>query len=139
MTNVPTYRSFPGLRERWRRAMRNLRSKTELAALPREDLRAIAHDVGMSESELRSLGCGHPGHSQLMPERMRQLGVDPDFVAKAHAATYRDMARVCANCGSWRQCARDLEKGDVQTGMDGYCGNAPTIDAFTVDSRIAAK
>ncbi len=139
MSNIPTYRSFTSLRERWHRAMRNLRSKRELAALPADDLRAIAHDVGMSELELRSLRCGHPGPSELMPERMRQLGVDPVYLANAHAATFRDMARVCANCGSWRQCARDLEKGDVQAGMNSYCANTPTLDALSVDSRVAAE
>ena len=139
MTNVHTHRTFRSLREQWQRVMRNMRSERELEALPPEELRSIAQDVGISESELRSLHSGHPGPSELMPERMRQLGLDPVFVASAHAATFRDLARVCANCDSWRQCARDLEKGDVQAGMNRYCANTPTLDALAVDPRLAAE
>jgi hypothetical protein len=138
MTNLSTHGAFAGLRDQWRRFVHDRRARAELAALAPGELRAIAQDIGVSEPELRSLHCDHPGPSELMPERMRRLGLDPEFVAHAHPATYRDMSKVCAACASWRRCARDLEKGDLQAGMEGYCGNALTIDALLADGRSAA-
>jgi hypothetical protein len=138
MTKSSTHRTFGGLRDQWRRFVHDHRTKAELAALAPGELRAIAQDIGVSEPELRALRCDHPGPIELMPERMRRLGLDPEFVATAHPATYRDMEKTCAACGSWRRCARDLEKGDVQAGMEGYCSNALTIDALLVGGRSAA-
>jgi hypothetical protein len=137
MTHAATYQPFAGLRDRWRQFVRNRRSRAELAALPPRDVGAIARDIGMSERELRSLRCTNPRHGELMPERMRQLGIDPEFVAQAYPATYRDMTRVCAGCSSWRRCVADLDKGDVEEGMKGYCSNAVTMDALLVDRRVA--
>jgi hypothetical protein len=74
-----------------------------------------------------------------MPARLRQLGIDPAFVKYARTATYRDLVRVCATCKSWRQCARDLARGDVQAGMHSYCLNAPTIEPLIVDWPERAK
>jgi hypothetical protein len=71
-----------------------------------------------------------------MPERLRQLGLDPAYVEQALPATYRDLQRVCAACKAWRGCLQDLDSNDVQAGMNGYCLNASTIDALTVDRPI---
>jgi Family of unknown function (DUF6455) len=135
MTQVSTDQSFAGLRGRWRRFVRNLRSRAELAALPQGDVGAIARDIGMSEPGLRALRSVNPRYTDLMPERMRQLGLDPKFVAQTEAATYRDMANVCAGCGAWRRCARDLDRGDAEAGMNTYCSNTLTMDAFIADRR----
>jgi hypothetical protein len=104
----------------------------ELAACPSSELQRIAQDVGLSGGDLKSLACGHAGPSELMPKRLQALGLDPAFFKYARTATYRDMERVCGTCKSWRRCARDLGKGDVQVGMQSYCLNAVTIDALTI-------
>jgi len=74
-----------------------------------------------------------------MPERLRQLGIDPAYVKIARTATYRDLERVCVSCSSARRCARDLANGDAQTGMASYCLNAPTIDCLIVDRPVTGK
>jgi hypothetical protein len=74
-----------------------------------------------------------------MPARLRALGIDPAFVKHARTAAYRDLERVCTTCKSSRQCARDLARGDAQTGMDSYCLNAPTIDSLTIDWPLRAE
>jgi hypothetical protein len=76
-------------------------------------------------------GCSHPGPDELMPQRLKQLGLD--YVRVALTATYRDLERVCATCRAWRCCVRDLANGDVQAGMSSYCLNAFTIDTLTID------
>jgi hypothetical protein len=68
-----------------------------------------------------------------MPQRLREVGIDPDYLKAANRAAYQDMQRVCATCQDWQTCAHDLDKGDVQTGMDTYCLNAPTIDALCLE------
>ena len=125
------------LHGRWQRALDRYRSMAELAACPPSELHRIAEDVGLSDGALKSLACSHPGAGELMPKRLQELGLDPAYFRYARTAAYRDMERVCGTCKSWRRCARDLAKGDVQAGMQGYCLNAPTIDALTIDHMEA--
>jgi hypothetical protein len=68
-----------------------------------------------------------------MPERLEQLGLDPEFVRHAEPDLFRELERVCASCTAWHRCKQDLARGDVQAGMDSYCLNAARIDALTVD------
>ena len=93
----------------------------------------MTQDIGLSPTTLWSLKCSHPGPSQLMPQRLKQLGLNSDYVQVALTATYRDLERVCTTCKAWRSCARDLANDDVQVGMSSYCLNAFTIDTLTVD------
>jgi hypothetical protein len=121
------------LRDTWQRLRDNHAALAELAACPPGELHRAACEVGIGDGGLRSLARTHPGPSDLMPQRLEQLGLDPAFLKIEHTATYRDMQRVCGTCRGWRRCARDLAKGDVESGMGGYCLNAATIDALTVD------
>jgi hypothetical protein len=125
------------LHGRWQRALHRHRSIAELAACSPSELHRIAEDVGLSDGDLKSLACSHAGPTELMPKRLQALGLDPAYFRYARTAAYRDMERVCGTCKSWRRCARDLAKGDVQAGMQGYCLNAPTIDALTIDCMEA--
>ena len=120
------------LQAAWGRLQQHRRSVVELAACPPEELRRIAREVGVSERELRALDSNTKGPTELMPERLRQLGLDPEFLRRDDTAVYRDLERVCARCKSSERCARDLAAGDVATGMRSYCSNAHTIDALIV-------
>ena len=127
------------LRQTWHRALSKRRALNELAACPPGELRRIASDVGLSGDDLLRLYCSHNGPSELLPQRLQLLGIDPEFVRHAAPTTFRDLARVCATCEASRRCARDLARGDVQAGMDGYCLNSPTIDALTVRDGRAVQ
>ena len=139
MTRATGDTTLARIRARWQRFVRNRRSIAELAACPPSELRRIAQDVGVNERDLRGLHCSHPGPAELMPQRLRQLELDPAYVEHALPATYRDLERVCAACKSWRRCSQDLANNDVQAGMDGYCLNSFTIDALTVDRPISLR
>jgi hypothetical protein len=121
----------------WQRFAHDRRSMAELAKCPASEVRRIAQDVGVNERDLRTPRCNHPGPSELMPQRLWRLGVDPAYVEQALPATYGDLERVCATCGSWRRCSQDLANNDVQAGMDDYCLNALTIDMLTVSRPIS--
>ena len=120
------------LRQTWHRALSKRRAINELAACPPGELRRIASDVGLNCDDLVRLCCSHIGPSELLPQRLQLLGIDPEFVRHAAPTTFRELARVCASCKASRRCARDLARGDVQAGMDAYCLNGPIIDALTV-------
>jgi len=75
-------------------------------------------------------GCAH---GDLMPWRLQQLGLNPGYWKLCCTSLYQDLERVCASCKSRRLCARDLARGDVESGMRRYCPNAPTIDALVVN------
>lgn len=121
------------LRARLHGMLRDRRRKAELAACPARELQRLAQDVGVDPTALLSLSRSHTGPSELMPSRLRQLGLDPAYVKVAQTATYRDLQRVCAACKEWTRCARDLANGDVQAGMSSYCLNAFTLDTLMVD------
>lgn len=124
--------------QRWRQGLRNRRAIRELDAFLPAERRLLAEDVGLPGTDLRRFHCTHNGPAELMPERLRQLGIDPVFVKHARTAAYRDLERVCATCKSFRRCARDLAKGDPQRGMDSYCLNAHTIDCLVVEQPECA-
>ena len=127
------------LRRSWHRSMNRRRAIDELAACPPSEIRRLACDVGLSGGDLRQLCSSDFGPSELLPQRLQLLGIDPEFVRHAEPTTFRDLARVCASCQASRRCARDLARGDVQAGMEGYCLNSATIDALTVScNRCAA-
>ena len=132
MINQFTLTARSSLRSRLQRVIDDHRSRAELAACSPSELHRIAQDVGLTDSELRALACSHPGPSELMPRRLKQRGLDPAYVKNVLTATYRDLERVCATCKAWRRCRAGLAKGDVETGMTGYCLNVPTIDALVL-------
>jgi len=120
------------LRQTWRRTLSKRRTVNELAACPPDELQRIASDVGLNSDDLLRLCHSHIGPSELLPQRLQLLGIDPEFVRHAAPTTFKDLVRVCASCKASRQCARDLARGNVQAGMDGYCLNGLSIDALTV-------
>jgi hypothetical protein len=119
--------------------MHKLQPMTELRLCSEEDRHQIARDVGLSEQDLLRVAASTQGPSELMPQRLEQLHLDPDYVKLAHPAAYRDLERVCSCCTASERCARDLANGDVETGMRDYCLNAPTIDALIVEPAGARK
>jgi hypothetical protein len=126
------------LRRSWHRSMDRWRAINELAACPPSEIRRLASDVGLSGDDLRLLCRSDFGPSELLPRRLESLRIDPEFVRHAEPTIFRDLARVCASCRASRRCARDLARGDVQAGMEGYCLNGATIDALTVSCNRGA-
>jgi hypothetical protein len=115
--------------------MRARRGAAELAAMPPDERLRIAADLGLSSADLSRLTGSHPGPSELLPQRLEQLGLDREYIVRAEPAVYRDLLRMCSSCTAWRRCRRDLARGAVQAGMGSYCLNMATLDALTVDAH----
>ena len=71
--------------------------------------------------------------TELMSWRLQQLGLDPGYFKVCYPSLYKNLEGVCESCRSRRLCARDLARGDVESGMRRYCPNAPTIDALVIN------
>jgi hypothetical protein len=123
---------FERLSNRWRHSLTKWRATKELEACPSSEVRRIASDMGLTESELRGACRDQTGTPELLLQRLQVLGIDPEYVRHAEPATFRDLSRVCASCEASRRCARDLARGDVEAGMTSYCFNSPTLDALMV-------
>lgn len=127
------------LRRSWQRSMQRRRTLNELAACPPQELNRIASDVGLSGDQLRQHCRRDHGASELLPQRLQLLGIDPEFLRQEAPALFNDLVRVCASCRAAGRCARDLGAGDAQTGMAAYCPNAPTIDLLTASRSHAVS
>jgi len=133
MTDPTLHTALAQVRDRWRRFPR---TTTTLSICPENELRATAQNFGSSDEDFVD---PRIGPAELMPERLKQLGLDPAYIKYERPTTYRELERVCAACKSWRRCLLDLSSNNVQAGMEGYCLNASTIDTLTVDERIATR
>jgi hypothetical protein len=109
----------------------------ELEALPPTEAERILQDVGLSMSDMPAITKPHAGPAVLLPQRLEAVGLDPLYLKTERSSVYRDLERACMRCTSWRRCARDLARGDAQTGLEHYCANAETIDALLVGRPTA--
>jgi hypothetical protein len=121
------------LRSRLQGWLRDRNSRAKSYGCPDSEPCRVMRDIGVRGRDLNAPECSHPGPSELMPQRLERVGLDPGYVKSFHESIYQDLQRVCASCKGWRLCARDLAKGDVQTGMGAYCLYAVTIDALLIE------
>jgi hypothetical protein len=79
---------------------------------------------------LRAIAQGNPDAGDLLPRRMRALGLEPDELARTMPEVARDLERVCSHCASYGRCQRDLDHSSDGTGWKAYCPNAQTLEAI---------
>ena len=120
-------------RDRFQIWYRHRDALDELRKLPVDERERVLADVGLAMGDMPALSRPHAGPTVLLPHRLAAVGLDAAYFEHQQLSMYRDMQRTCVRCASWRHCARDLARGDVQTGMAGYCLNAETIDSLLVE------
>jgi hypothetical protein len=95
------------------------------AELDRNTSSDLAHDVGLSPSELPRLA-GHDAHSaDLLPRRLAALGID----AEVGPWMLRDVQRLCTVCPHKKRCCHDLAARADDVAWKGYCLNASNFAA----------
>jgi hypothetical protein len=114
-----------------------LRNVFAARALPHDleesgEMTRIAHDLGLSEAELKMLARQGPQSPHLLYDRLRELGLDRQDLANAGPAVVRDLEHTCAMCQSQRRCAKDLAPHEAGAGRT-YCGNETTLQALKDD------
>ncbi|MCC2653442.1 MAG: hypothetical protein K0Q60_3608 [Microvirga sp.] len=109
----------------------------ELDALGPEGRAILARDVFVAEEVLGRLAVGRAAPVSELPRLMQLSGLDPADVERRLSPVMRDMQVVCAGCQDARRCGEDLERGDARMAVEGYCPNAPTLEALRRDVRQA--
>lgn len=99
-----------------------------MANLAGAELRHIAADLNVSESDLLVLSSGAADNTALMEALMRARGLDPNAVRRELPIVQRDIERVCTVCGHASRCRSELEAGTAPKHDHDYCLNAYTFD-----------
>jgi hypothetical protein len=120
----------------WRATRSNL---TTLACCGAEETGRIAHDVGVSASQLRALAGKWPDSADLLKRRLVELGLDSADIRRAEPQVLQDLQRVCTMCTSGRVCAHDLASKPSDPAWREYCPNTMTLDALAAERARPAK
>ena len=100
----------------------------ELAAMSREEIRDLASDLSLSESDLVALSASLNDNTALMEGMIRARGFDPDQLRQSFGILLRDMEVVCTRCHATGRCLRELKAGTAAANAHEYCPNATTFD-----------
>jgi len=111
--------------------LQHRRELSEIRQMDRSDFERIASDLRVSPGELDTLVDRGPHAADELPKLLKALGIGQADLARTEPMVLRDMERVCALCHHKRECDRDLAAGTSAGHYEGYCLNAPTIDALT--------
>ena len=129
--------SFKDTLSRWWRNWRDAR--TSIAALERcgsDEVKRIAHDVGLDTHELRALAGKWPDSADQLSDRLHVLGLDAATISATEPRVMRDLQRTCSMCGSKGECTRDLEHNENDPRWRTYCPNVTTLDVLAMESEI---
>ena len=110
--------------------LKHRRELSEIRQMDRSDFDRIASELQVSPGELDTLVRRGPHAADELPKLLKALGIDPTGLARTEPLVLRDMERVCSLCHHKRECDRDLAAGTSASHYEGYCLNAPTIDAL---------
>ena len=113
------------------------RASAELALLSRGDISRMAHDIGVTEADLRDVLPRGADNTVLMEAMMRARGLDPAEVAHLSGTVMRDLELTCTHCGAVRRCRREIAAGTAAEHCDEFCGNAYTLDVLLEGSVTA--
>ncbi|MGO9632092.1 MAG: DUF6455 family protein [Xanthobacteraceae bacterium] len=115
------------------------RSQPGLADCGPEGLERMAHDIGVSSTELCRLASHGPESADLLFHRMEVLDLDRNEVGRVERATFQDLQRVCTMCNCQKRCARDLAHDPSDPVWKDYCPNAQTLTALNALPWMARR
>src|SRR5207248_3229916 len=101
-----------------------------LDALGAEEFARMAHDIGISASDLRALARHCSDGADLLEHRLGSLGLSARELARSAPAQLRDMERLCTLCESKGRCARDLANDPSDPAWRQYCPNHEALVAL---------
>lgn len=104
---------------------------SDLSCCAQDDVERMAHDIGVSPSELRQLAKLGPDAADQLLERMKVLHLDPQKVETAETRTFHDLQRSCSLCDHHRRCEQDLATNAAAPQWEHYCPNAATLKVLS--------
>lgn len=117
----------------WRRWKAHRSAVAELDRFDAGEVAHLAHDVGVTSSDLRTLAGRWPDSADLLHRRMATVGLDEDQIARAEPQALRDLQRVCSECPDTARCRRDFDRNAGDETWRAYCPNVPTLDALETE------
>ena len=109
-------------------------TRSDLAALSREELRHIADDLSLAEADFLAISAGGHDNTVLMEGMMRARGLDPDRLRRSFGTFLRDVERVCTRCKTTGRCRRELDAGTAAMRCHEDRPNATTFDSLINDN-----
>jgi hypothetical protein len=100
----------------------------ELGRLRDEDVRHLAHDLGLDASDLTRLAAGESDASRLLYARLQSLGLSMAEIEAKGVGLARDLERTCAFCPDKALCEHDLAERPEATDWRRICPNIWTFD-----------
>jgi hypothetical protein len=96
-----------------------------------DETERMAHDIGVSASELRALAGKWPDSADLLNRRLAALALDPATIKRIEPQVLTDLQRVCTMCRSKRKCEHDMAYDVHDPVWRQYCPNVVTLDALS--------
>jgi hypothetical protein len=116
--------------------MRRHKAAQELRNIGENEVSSIARDLGVSQTELRSLVTHDSGFPSLLKRMLSALQIDGGIVQEADPILLRDMQKVCAFCQNTRRCRKELEAGSADEHLHDYCPNSLNLYAASKYRRL---
>jgi len=105
----------------------------ELRRIDDRQLDEIAHEFGMSKSDLYALCTSTAPTGELLRQRLAEFGLTEELLAKQHLEVLRDLQRVCGSCVTTSRCTGNLA-GRRPDHKDDFCPNTGTLHALKQES-----
>ena len=109
--------------------------RNELAHLGAEEMRHLAHDVGLDAGDLSRLAAQDSDAARLLYARLEGLGLTMAGIEAQGVGSARDMERTCGLCADRALCEHDLHERPESGDWRKICPNSWTFDAM---ERLAA-
>lgn len=114
-----------------------LARNTHDEVLNSRELQSVARELSMSPSEFYALAArNNQNSSELLDYRLSHLELSKSEIANRHGKVLQDLQRVCANCNSTAECARDFAKKSTIPDFPDYCPNDQTLRAIKQQSTL---
>lgn len=115
------------------------RARYELAGLGAAETERIAHDLGLTSSQLQNITMHGPESADLLYRRLAEVGLDPMEILRNEPGVLRDLERTCALCDGRRECAHDLEERPDDPKWKTYCPNRETVETLLAEFAAAGR
>ncbi|RED38464.1 hypothetical protein BJ123_104218 [Rhodopseudomonas thermotolerans] len=117
--------------------LKHRREVVEMCQFDSAEFGRIAHDLGVTASDLDELVRQGPHKVEELPELLKVLGIDEAAITRAQPLVMRDLERVCALCRHKAECDHDIADGSLAEHYQAYCANKVTLDALEKDFHVS--
>jgi len=110
--------------------LKHRRDVSEMCQFDAAEFGRIAHDLGVTSTDLDELVRQGPHKVEELPQLLKALGISEDAIARTQPLVMRDLERVCALCRHKSECDHDIADGSLVDHYQAYCANKVTLDAL---------